>query len=143
MSVHPEPTPSPSSAVPQVVNPVPELIHRKCKNCNRPFTAGGRSRNNARVPITKEFCSDKCRRQYHNNGSAYGKLRDNITRLVQKTAKEEVAAEFVKFTKGKEFKRALTDAGFIHRSQVQNNHVPSRLDEIERKLSQMELHAKF
>ena len=66
----------------------------------------------------KRFCSKACKDEYNRYGSAFGPLRDYLTKLIGKASKEEVARAFAAFVASKDFRRQLAAAGFIHRSML-------------------------
>lgn len=86
----------------------------RCKNCPKFFP---KTRPN------REFCSQDCKDEYNRHGSAFGPLRERLTKLIEKTSKEEAARQFeavwrTGLTQCPELVTAMTGAGFIHRSQL-------------------------
>lgn len=101
MSGHPKP----ASDAPGV-SPFPK---KHCANCPKFFL---------QTKPTKRFCSDDCRKEFNRYGSSFGKLKDKLEKMIGKEAAAIVAREFGKYVAGKDFKRAMSAAGFIHRSQM-------------------------
>jgi hypothetical protein len=66
----------------------------------------------------KKFCSRKCKEEFNRYGSAFGPLRDWLTKLIEKNAKGEAVRQFTAYLSSKDFRRELAAAGFIHRSQL-------------------------
>jgi hypothetical protein len=89
----------------------------RCKNCPKFFP---KTRPN------REFCSEDCKNEYNRNGSAFGPLRERLTKLIERRTKEETAARFEDAYKATalllagdaSFIRALRAHGFIHRSDL-------------------------
>jgi collagenase-like PrtC family protease len=63
-------------------NPKPDpdtLPRKRCKNCPKFFRV---------TKPNREFCSSKCRNEFHHHGSAYGQLKDLLQKQVEKWNKE-------------------------------------------------------
>ncbi len=61
----------------------------RCENCSKGFMQ--------KKPWAR-FCKDECRKQFHLNGSAFGKLKEQLLKVIQKETKavaEEVIREEV------------------------------------------------
>ena len=82
---------------------------RRCWNCDGWFL---KTRKN------KRFCKASCKDEYNRHGSAFGPLKDYLTKLIQTASKEEAAKQFAAYVSGKDFRRQLAAAGFIHRSMI-------------------------
>ena len=82
---------------------------RHCRNCNKWFW---------RVRPNKLFCSVQCSREFKRYGSAFGPLKDYLTKLIETTAGEIVAKRFTTYAQGKDFRRELAAAGFVHKSML-------------------------
>lgn len=82
---------------------------RHCKNCNKLYE---KNRPN------KMFCSHDCKEEFRKFGSAYGPLKEHLTKLIAKHAAGEAAAQFAAYVAAKDFRRTLAAAGFIHRSMI-------------------------
>lgn len=50
------------------------LARRRCDNCPKMFQP---------TKAWQRFCSDECRKMFHFNGSAYGKLKEQLTKLIE------------------------------------------------------------
>lgn len=66
----------------------------------------------------KKFCSVKCKDEYRHYGSAFGPLRDYLTKLIVKASNEEAGKQFAAYVAEKDFRRHMAAAGFIHRSML-------------------------
>ena len=56
----------------------------QCKNCPAWFTP------RAKGGSPQEFCSDTCRKQFHRNGAAFGKLRDKLPGFINSEVRKQV-----------------------------------------------------
>lgn len=95
-------------------NPAPPKLltdypKKRCKNCPKFFY---------QTKPTREFCSNSCRMQFHRFGNSYGALKESLEKLMRQEAAPIVAKTFDAYVHGRTFKRAMADAGFIHKSQV-------------------------
>lgn len=106
MSGSPTPAPAVSTTI--------ETSRKRCKNCPKFFTIG------PKTPKTKEFCSNNCRLQFHNNGSSFGKVKQVMEKTIRTESRKIVNQEFDRYVHGREFKAAMAAAGFIHRSQIKS-----------------------
>lgn len=100
------------SAHPQPTSDAPDYSHlpkKHCLNCPKFFRL---------TKKTRRFCSDECRKEFHVYGSSFGKLKDKLTELIHAQSRDIVNTEFGRYVSGKDFKRAMAAAGFIHRSQI-------------------------
>ena len=61
---------------------VKEFPLKRCRNCAKGFRQT--------VPH-KVFCSDLCRFEFNRYGSAYGKLKEKLEKLIDKTVRDRVA----------------------------------------------------
>lgn len=86
-----------------------KIPRRRCLNCNGWFL---KTRKN------KKFCKPECQQEYNRYGSAFGPLKDYLTKLIATASKEEAAMQFAGYVAGKTFRRQIAAAGFIHRSMV-------------------------
>lgn len=84
----------------------------------------------------KRFCCPECKDEYHRFGSAFGPLRDYLTKLIGIESKAQAAAQFTAYVQGKDFRRQLAAAGFIHRSMIQPRPGP-KPRELARSLEQL------
>jgi hypothetical protein len=82
---------------------------QRCKNCPKFFPKTRRNR---------AFCSAQCKKEFHEHGSAFGPLKDRLTKLIEQHSKEEAANQFAHYVASEDFRRQLAAAGFIHRSQL-------------------------
>ncbi len=57
------------------------LGKKRCENCPKFFD---------KKTKWQRFCSKECKDQYHNYGSAYGKLRDTLTKLITREVASQV-----------------------------------------------------
>lgn len=58
---------------------------RKCRNCPAffyPRLKGG---------TPQHFCSANCRKEFHRNGAAFGKLRDKLPGYIEREVRKQVA----------------------------------------------------
>lgn len=78
----------------------------QCKNCPKRFTP----REKGGSP--QLFCSGRCRREFHRNGSAFGALREKLPGYI--------AREVEKYLERGELVELLKRAGFVHRSQLRS-----------------------
>jgi hypothetical protein len=110
--------------VPTAAAALAKFPKARCKNCPKFFP---KTRPN------REFCSQDCKDEFNRHGSAFGPLRERLTKLIEKASKEEAARQFAGvwpaatnlLTTSPEFIRALKAAGFIHRSQLKKT-APSK-----------------
>jgi hypothetical protein len=85
------------------------LPKRRCKNCPKFF------------PLTKPnrgFCSQQCKSQFHNYGSAYGTLKQTLENLILKRAREQAKAGFESYVKN-DLGTDLLRAGFLNRHRIE------------------------
>ena len=57
------------------------LGRKRCENCPKFFE---------KMRKWQRFCSKECKDQFHKNGSAYGKLRDTLTKLITREVASQV-----------------------------------------------------
>lgn len=74
--ITPPETPSDQPRKPTRANPV----KRKCDNCGKMYLA---TRADAR------FCKARCRGQYHENRTAYGQLKEKLSRFITKEIRRQ------------------------------------------------------
>jgi hypothetical protein len=86
-----------------------KFTRRRCDNCGKFYL---KTRDN------KKYCSLQCKDEFNRHGSAFGPLKDYLTKLIKKESKEAAAAQFAAYVAGKDFRRQLAAAGFIHRSMI-------------------------
>lgn len=55
---------------------------KRCENC---FALFERKKH---APSTKRFCSDRCRKEFHHHGSAFGPLRVRLEKMIAQGVKE-------------------------------------------------------
>lgn len=63
----------------------PRTRARQCRNCPvnfHPRPKGG---------SPQQFCSDTCRKEFHRNGAAFGKLRDKLAGYIEREVRKQVA----------------------------------------------------
>jgi len=82
---------------------------RRCRNCDKPYYLTRKH---------KKFCTTECKDEFHRHGSAFGPLKNHLTKLIRETGKEEAARQFEAYLSGADFRKHLSAAGFIHRSQI-------------------------
>lgn len=90
-------------------DPDQEFPRRHCHNCNAWYR---KTRKN------KRFCSKECKEEFRRYGSAFGPLKTWLTKLIEESSKGEAANQFTLYVEGRDFRRQLARAGFIHRSML-------------------------
>jgi hypothetical protein len=83
---------------------------RRCANCNKFFL---------KIRKNKRFCSRGCKTEFARYGSAFGPLKDYLTKLIESASGGEAEKQFAAYVAGKDFRRQLAAAGFIHRSMLE------------------------
>lgn len=105
--------PQSSAAPPDAAESSERPTRKRCKNCPKFFEL---------TKPNREFCTPKCKAEFHRYGAAYGPLKEKLERLVTAASKAEaakaVAPVVAELVKTKEFIELLTKAGFVHRSQL-------------------------
>jgi predicted amidophosphoribosyltransferase len=85
----------------------------RCENCSKPFE---------KTKPNRRFCCEKCQKEYHRHGAAYGPLKDKLEKLIEKRVAEQLTERVTKVITAliydERFKAQLAAAGFIHRSQL-------------------------
>ena len=65
----------------------PEKLKKKrCKNCPKFFEL---------TKPNREFCSKKCKQEFHRYGNAFGPLKEKLFKMMAAQAKSEAAAQLV------------------------------------------------
>lgn len=87
-----------------------KLPKKRCKNCPKFF------------PVTRanrEFCSVECKDEFHRHGSAFGPLKERLTRLIETNARQQAGQQLSDLIASPGFRGQVAALGFVHRSQFQ------------------------